>query len=137
MASEDDGRAAIERELADKLREHRDFFANITRGQNRQDGAARPVSHASAATFDSGIVPDVPSSHREASNDQSTEDEENVAIGTATSSHRSVQQHQTVDLDNQNAEEQQLEPDVRGSSTCHGRSFGVLLQSWSNELNVL
>lgn len=112
MASDEDGRAAIDRELADKLREHRDFVATVTGSQQRQEKAARPVSLASsAATFDSGVVPDAGGSHHE----DSTEDEQNVAIGTATTTQASVQQHDAVDLDNnQNAEEQQLEPDVRG-----------------------
>lgn len=112
MASDEDGRAAIDRELADKLRQHRDFVANVTESQQPQERAARPVSHASsAATFDSGIVPDARSSYHE----NSTEDEQNVAIGTATTTQASVQQHDAVDLDNnRNAEEQQLEPDVRG-----------------------
>lgn len=112
MASDEDGRAAIDRELADKLREHRDFVATITESQQRQEQAARPVSLVfSAATFDSAIVPDIGGFHHECS----TEDEQNVAIGTAATTQASVQQHDAVDLDNnQNAEEQQLEPDVRG-----------------------
>lgn len=102
-------RAAIERELADKWREHRDYLATITGTQYQQHGAERPMSNgSSAATFDSGIVADAPSSRYETSHEQ------NIPLGIATTSQAPVQQNQTVDLDNQNAEEQQLEPDVRG-----------------------
>ncbi|KAK4502517.1 hypothetical protein PRZ48_005942 [Zasmidium cellare] len=130
MASDEDGRAAIDRELADKLREHRDVVANVTGGQRRQESAARPVSHASSsATFDSGIVPDAGSSQGN-EHEHSIEDGQNVAIGTAPS----VQQHDAVDLDNQNAEEQQLEPDENDSDSALGSDVASVTTSLSESI---
>lgn len=106
-------RAAIERELADKLRGHRDYLKSFDEPQASNHASSETATEAPAASNGVDTQPSQTSLEPPSPLPQSAPNNDDPQPPMAAAEGVEATTAQPVTLDGQMAEEQQLEPDVR------------------------